>query len=402
MEIGTGVFIPVISRETIFYVEAPLTTDMVAKEVSEINLPDGLNLYWDDPSTVVYMRVPMNIARTVQFSTNSNTKLVTTLRRWLVEHLGVVYRGYLELDEDTQETSAHIVCTIGEDVVHVSAIPVPMMLAKTENLEVDIGNQHVKMKYIHGVLDETQRDKAVRISKKDREKCQYYYQGNQNTQGIDIRIGRRVIATAQMKSIWFKKDGSSRSEHNSYNHFVGELQIPDLPRSVLTTLTNKTGINPLDPDWDVVFSQLAKFPPTKTARSLTENELRKKWMERIKSVNRDDVVSDEVAVWPTATRIDVVDRNDSTGKYDLYELKANKADGQDLMQLRMYWDGLVVQGIQPTMGMLMASAFSDNLLDMLVQFNKLPTPCFPDGTPSAPYNLTISTFAELKFSTRTK
>ena len=385
-----------------FYVEAPLNTDMVIRETSQVDLPKGLNLYWDNPSTVVYVRVPMLVARTVQRPVNPHTKLVSTLRRWLVEHLGVVYCGYLEMDEDTQEASAHIIATAGDDVVHVTPVQTPIMLAKTENLEVEIGGHRVHMKYIHGVLDDAKRDKAVRLGKNVYEKCQYYYQGNRDTQGINIRIGKRTIATAQMKNIWFKKNGRNRIEHNSYNSFIGELLIPDLPRAVLTTLTNKTGINPADPDWELVFSQLAKFPPTQNARALNEKELQKQWMERIKSVNQDDVVSNEISVWPTATRIDVVDRNDNIGKYDIYELKARKADAQDLMQLRMYWDGLVVQGIQPTMGMLMASGFSDNLQEMLNEVNKLPTPCFPDGTQSKTYNLKMATFTELKVSTHTK
>lgn len=391
-----------VKEGSYYYVEGPLDENMVIHEVNAPKLPEGLNICWENPYTVVYVQVPMIVARTVQSQRNRNTKLVPTLRRWLVEHLGVTYRGYLELDEDTQETGAKISATIGDDVLNVSAVKLPIMLEKSEELKVDIGGELVNMTYIHGILDTAKRDVGVRIGKGKYEKCRYYYQGNQNTQGIDIRIGRRIIATAQLKNIWCKKDGTPLSDHNSYNDFIGELQIPDLPRSVLTTLTSKTGINPADPDWDEVFEALAKYPPTKNSRALTEKELQKQWAERIQSVNREDIVSRETAVWPTATRIDVVAHNSSIGKYEVYELKARKGDGQDLSQLRMYWDGLVVQGIQPTMGMLIAPGFSDNLHEMAALMNQLPTPCFPDGKQSAPYNLLLATFSELKFPNHTK
>ena len=101
----------------------------------------------------------------------------------------------------------------------------------------------------------------------------------------------------------------------------------------------------------------------------------------------------EVTVWPTGTRIDVTDQNKS-GKCDIYELKAGKGEPQDLYQLRMYWDGLVLSGVQPTRGVLLAAGFSEHMAAMVPLLNALPAPLFPDGTPSAPYNFSLATHAE--------
>ena len=82
------------------------------------------------------------------------------------------------------------------------------------------------------------------------------------------------------------------------------------------------------------------------------------------------------------------------GKYDIYELKVRKAEPQDLYQLRMYWDGLVLSGVQPTRGTLLADSYTDNLKKMLQMVNELPAPSFPDGSPSAKYCFTLATLKE--------
>ncbi|OUN80364.1 hypothetical protein, partial [Gemmiger sp. An50] len=205
--------------------------------------------------------------------------------------------------------------------------------------------------------------------------------------------GKRVIATAQLGEIWHKEDGTPISRHNSYNDFVGELILPELPRGVLATLNNKTGIDRNDPDWDKVFEALAEFPPQKNAATFSEDELKKKWMKILKAANPEDEVTSEICVWPTGTRVDVVDKG-GNGKCDIYELKTRKAEPKDLYQLRMYWDGLVLEGIQPTRGILLTNGYSDRLQEMVRILNTLPTPSFPDGRPSAPYNFSLATHKE--------
>ena len=124
-----------------------------------------------------------------------------------------------------------------------------MMMTRTEHFQVELGGQVVPLTYVYGVLDRLQRDCLVQGGK-----ARYYYQGSQPTQGIDIRLGKRVIATAQLSEIWQREDGKPLSRHNSYNDFVGELLIPELPRGVLATLTNKTGVDRNDPEWVKVLS----------------------------------------------------------------------------------------------------------------------------------------------------
>lgn len=371
-----------------YCVTGPFDTDMVVEEKDEISLPTGLHLEWDAPSTVIYVHVPLTVARTAQWQEKRQLKNLATLRRLLMEHLGVTYRGFLELDPDTQESLAKISITLGNNSKFVYPISVPMMSEKYAHLELELDGNIIPLEYHYGVLDVDKRNRLLQ-----NDKTHYYYQGNQRSQGIDIRLGHRTISTSMLEDIWYQDDGTPISRHNSYNDFVGELIIPELPRGVLSTLTNKTGINPNDKNWDKVFDLLADYPPQKNGVSLSEKELQHKWMKILKAANPEDTISDEISVWPTSTRIDVVAHNDS-GKYEIYELKAGKGDSQNLTQLRMYWDGLVLEGIQPTKGVLLVKDYETDLAEMCRLLNKLPTPLFPDGTQSAPYNLILATHSE--------
>lgn len=368
-----------------YKVSGPFDLRMTVTEENNLQLPEGLNLQWPEPSTVIYVRVPMVIARTLQRQGNRKLSDLVTLRLWLIEHLGIAYRGYLELDPVMLEPSAKIAVTVSQSSLLVPPIPVPMMMARTEKLEVELGGQVVPVIYVHGTLDKSKQEQLVQGNK-----TRYYYQCSQPTQGIDIRLGKRVIATAQLGEIWHKEDGASICRHNKYNDFVGELILPELPRGVLATLNNKTGIDRNDQDWDAVFEMLAEFPPQENAASFNEDELKKKWMKILKAANPEDDVTSEISVWPTGTRVDVVDKG-ANGKLDIYELKARKAEPKNLYQLRMYWDGLVLEGIQPTRGILLANGYSDSLQEMVRILNTLPTPNFPDGRPSAPYNFSLAT-----------
>ena len=179
-----------------YKVSGPFDLKMTVTEEDGLQLPEGLNLQWPDPSTVIYVRVPMAIARTLQRQGNRKLSDLATLRLWLIEHLGVAYRGYLELDPVMLEPSAKIAVTVGQSSMLVPPIQVPMMMARTEKLEVELCGQVVPVIYVHGTLDKSKQEHLVLGGK-----ARYYYQGTQPTQGIDIRLGKRVIATAQLGEI---------------------------------------------------------------------------------------------------------------------------------------------------------------------------------------------------------
>ena len=341
-----------------------------------------------DVSTVVMTKVKKTFAQTVQ-GRGARAKDLGIFRTYLLEHLGVAYRGYLSLDEETNETKAKIVISIGNDHQSVSPIEVPIANRYTKYFDVVLGDQTYKIKYNYGSLDEVKRDSLVK-----RAKAKYYYQGNMATQGIDIRLGDRVIATRQLDTIWRVSDGKQLSRDNHYNSFVGELIIPELPRGVLTTVNNKTDFNLDDPGWMNIFDILnePEYKPTKDAKNLGEKELRDRWESMLKATNPRDEVCAEKHVWGSGVRIDLFRKKAAPdNSVIIYELKIGSAAPLNLYQLKMYWDGLLLEGIQPDEAILLVESYSDLIEDMANRMNAITPPCMADGSKSKPYNFILTT-----------
>lgn len=339
---------------------------------------------WENPSTAILCRVPMSFTATLQRDGQAPLSDLAEIRNWIMEHIGVTYRGYLENNPATAEPYAKIAVTIGNNENFVPPIEVPLTLTQTEHIEVELGGTVMTLQYKHGLLDESLRDTLVLGHP-----TQFNYLGNQSTQGIDIRIGKRVISLAQLPKIWKKRGGKPDPPHNHYNYFLGELLIPELPGEVLSTLWNKTDLYYEDPNWKTIFAALQKFPQEKHDRALREEKVKKRWAETLESTCPGDRISREVNIWCTGTRIDVLHESDT--KCVVYEVKVRKAAPLNLYQLRMYWDGLVMNGVQPTDGILIAASYSGNLQKMVDALNLMPPPCFPDGSTSKPYNFSLST-----------
>jgi hypothetical protein len=163
-----------------------------------------------------------------------------------------------------------------------------------------------------------------------------------------------------------------------------------LPRGILTTVNSKTDFNLEDADWTVIFDRLNEFRPETRPRETSEAELKRKWIEMIKATSPNDTVTDERAVWPTGTYIDVY-RRTAEEKVILYELKVGTGTPAHLYQLKMYWDGLVVSNKEnPSEAMLMVESFTTSLEEMANMMNTLPTP-----VGSSPYNFSLVRLADV-------
>ena len=93
----------------------------------------------------------------------------------------------------------------------------------------------------------------------------------------------------------------------------------------------------------------------------------------LKATNPEETITDERSVWPTGTRIDVY-RKTENGDIIIYEIKVGMGAPLNLYQLKMYWDGLALEGEQPKEGVLLVEDFHTNLEEMANKMNKLPPP----------------------------
>lgn len=353
-------------NERISSVSGPFGPTMTLEDNDDFPKKDFLP---SDISTLIYVETPIDFIRTVQ-GRGRTTNNLKTLRTWLIEHLGVLYRGYLEQDKVNFEESGTIIVSIGKDRKKVNPINVPIGNAQVEYIKIELGGETYQLEYIFGTLDEVKRDQLVSGTA-----TKYYYLKNIPTQGIDIRLGKRTIATSLLETIWTSTNGTSRlSRHNDYNDFVGELRIPELPRGILTTVNNKTDFNLDDPDWHLIFDELNKFKPPKRVREQTEEGLRKKWEKMLRATNPEDKVVPKYVTWPTGVEIDVF-REKENNDIIIYELKVGQAVPINLYQLMMYWDGLEIEGKIPKEAVLLVESYSDGIENMVNIINtELKTP----------------------------
>lgn len=55
----------------------------------------------------------------------------------------------------------------------------------------------------------------------------------------------------------------------------------------------------------------------------------------------------------------------------VYEGKKEQTTSKDVYQLRMYWDGLVYDGIRPTLGVLVAKIHPDTVKELIQIVNTM-------------------------------
>ena len=336
-------------------------------------------------STLIKVRVKKKFLNTSR-GRGGVIKDLEKLRLLLIEHLGVMYRGYLGYTNDFCGASGKISVYRGKDEKRVPYIPIPFKREYTEYFNLKLDGNMYSFKYVYGKLDDVSRDKLLYGSK-----VKYYYQGNTSTQGIDIRLGKRVIATRLLDVIW-KVNGKPLERHNSYNDFVGELIIPDLPRGVLTTVNNKTDFNLADENWQIIFEKLNEFKPQSNSHDEGENQLKERLFERLQSsITRcnPETISMDKKVWELTVRIGIY-RVTANQKVIIYDLKTGSGKPEHLYQLKMKWDGLVVQGECPDEAVLVVDK-SDGVLERMAEkMNQYRS--IKEGV--KPYNFQIKTISD--------
>jgi len=342
-----------------YIVKGPFSNSMQVDLAKEMLWSKNLSICISDMGTRVFAITSYHYFNSVYPASHIFTSLVPRL----IEHLGVIYRGYLEDQKNSiwvryREKKGKI----GEwqEPIKVQPILIKDLLeeSKRDKISIEYSGKKYTMEYEYGTLDKNLKDDASRGPPFP---LKIYYKGNQKTQGIDIRVRGKVILPHQLEYIW-----PDLTRHNSLNTFIGELRIesPDFH-----TVNNKTEIDPQNPLWEALREKLDDLRPRRSGRALTEEGKRRTIAKVLKTVYPSSTVRENYPTWEGAGVLIDIHLIDNTKNIMIYEVKSNKAFPLDVYQLVMYWDGKVKAGERPSYGFLIAEDAPTSVKNMIKYWN---------------------------------
>ncbi len=370
-----------LKMNKVYRVEGPFSSKMKL-ELSNENELNNSNIF-DLKGTGTRIEIETSFD---YFSTTYNrAKKFETLIIRFIEHIGVMYRFFLK------NTSNKIIIR-WKDTLDTSSIwnkhkvdPIEIYYdidgSKEYKIELDGSEGKIDAKYRVGKLDS---EKTQLGNKSLPYPLKIYYQGNQQTQGVDLIVRGRVVKSSLLKEIW-KID-----PHNSMNKFVGEIILNN---SKFKTINNKLGLDPHNEYTVKLLDELSdnpKYKIEKVTQKSTEESIKKKFEINLKGMFTGATVQRERPIWSgSGVKVDVY-LKESNNEITVYEFKTTTATPLDAYQLLMYWDGIVKDEQQsPKLGRLVASEISSSVKNIIEELNKRL-----DGNGKR-YNIEAKTLAEM-------
>lgn len=236
--------------------------------------------------------------------------------------------------------------------------------------EVDLGNGKVIIEYQFGKMN----TKSERIEF-DNTTTRKYYKKSLSTSGVEIRINGRVLCYNLFTEIW------GGEKHNSYNYLLIIVNLKTNNKDALPkTRTSKNGLREGDEKLEKLYEWIRgnlNKPKKDLNLSNHEKDLFEELCDRTKQYDPDPnkIVKTEMDVFVSSgnsndkVRLDMYYKN-SYG-ITIYEGKKEITTSKDVYQLRMYWDGLVYDGITPTKGVLLATTHPDSVKGLISIVNDM-------------------------------
>lgn len=317
--------------------------------VNEENWPGELN----GSGTFVRFSCSWDLFNTLSDGIPGRKRVFPTLLDYLREDLGFIYSGLI-----TENKAA--ISIYGKDLDGVE-YSMDVAAVKPDWIQyynpgqgsevVDLGGGPVTLKYEFGAMKDAGYKK--------------YYRKNISSSGLEIRINGRVLEYNLFKEVW------DIEAHNHWNHLLVRVDIISNNRKALpTTTTSKNGIRQGDPK----FNELTKWvrnkmvdPPKKIENSQDEADLVNE-LEKFKKIHSptNSVIKREMNVFKTIKDKIPMDLYVQVGSdIVIYEAKKDKTSVQDVYQLEMYWDGLLLDGVQPSKGILISATHPDSVRELI-------------------------------------
>lgn len=223
--------------------------------------------------------------------------------------------------------------------------------------KIDLDGHSVDLEYEFGVMKVSDYKK--------------YYKRNMSTSGVEIRFNGRVIAKNIFQEIW------GIEKHNSYNYLLIKLNlISDNLCDLPTTRTSKNGVRKGDPKLEALFKWVKDYlpEPKKSIRDIQhEVDLFEKLADlKIRQLPEPKTITTEQKVFKEIKeriRIDLYQKTEAG--LIIYEGKKDFTCVQDLYQLKMYWDGCIIDGLKPDTGILISSTHPQSVKDLIKYMNQM-------------------------------
>lgn len=200
-----------------------------------------------------------------------------------------------------------------------------------------------------------------------------YYKRNRDSLGVEIRINGRLLKYNIFEEIWNLKN------HGQYNPFLFQINlISDDIDCLPITKATKDNIRIGDPVLEQLYQWILTIVP-KPEESMKDGdesvylekfaELKEKQLK----LNGEDptVILEHTAYLSLGAKLKADLYISSNFGVIIYEAKLSKATPMDVAQLRLYWDGLVFDGIKPKVARLITKCAPQIVLDIIRNLNTL-------------------------------
>lgn len=366
-------------------IQAPYQIKNYTVKICNDNWPGQMN----STGTIIEFDCKYEMYKTITRGVKGGMSNFTSIADVLCEELGVTYANVIS--EKGISIAIHIFAyNSKEQHYHVGAVTPnweEYIKPGSGSEEVDLGNGKILIDYKFGKINEKPERKAF-----DNTTTRKYYKKNMYSSGVEIRINGRVLCHSIFKEIWNKE------KHNSYNNLliIVNLISNDL-KKLPKTRTSKNGLREGDRLLDKLYEWIRsnmKDPVKDSSCAKQEIELFEIFSDNYQRYNEDKnlVISLEQYVFTHTenpkdrVRLDCYCK--TSDGVTIYEGKKDTTTSKDVYQLRMYWDGLVFDGVNPKKAVLIASEHTESVKTLISVVNTMK-----DANGNN-YNLNLETWFE--------
>lgn len=195
-----------------------------------------------------------------------------------------------------------------------------------------------------------------------------YYQTDMKSSGVEIRLNGRMIKNNLLTEIW-----ENAKQHNRFNNFLVRIDlISDNSKSLPSTRSSKNAFKEGDSRLIGLFKWIKTRCDFPYENKNHRDELQ--LFEKLKTLKNSQLkmIFDTKITTETNRRV-LINSNESVridlfvayeNKVIIYHGKKGPSSAYDLYKLRLFWDACVIDNINPTSAILLATEHNSTVQDL--------------------------------------